>query len=102
MAKEKSLFELIWETGAEALKGIQKPGVRKSLKGQLRSADLDAEKQMHQAQSKLQDEYAKLDKWDINKCIEYRETIRKSEAARTHIAGIWADLFGEIMPPNED
>jgi len=100
--KEKSLFEKIWEKGADALKGLQQPGMRKAIKGNLRQAELDAESKKHTAQSKLEAEYAKLDKWDINKCIEYREDIRKADAALNHIKGIWTDLFGEEMPPNQD
>ena len=96
--KQTNLFEELWSKGKAAVKSIEKPFTAGDMKRALKSAASDTIKKQFEAQRKLHDEYAKFADFDINKCIEHKETIRKAKATLVHIKSIWTEIFNTEMP----
>jgi hypothetical protein len=100
--KEQSLFERLYEKGKEALKGIQKPLVKASMKRLLEGAYDDLSKKIHVKTIEVQNEMTKLDNLSPNVIVEAELTIRDHQAAQEILKEKYKELFDKELVREED
>lgn len=96
-SQKMSFFDKVWETGKEAIKNLQKPLVRRELRGRYEAAYLSCDKEIDACNNKLLESKSDLSKFDPKDIINYSETIERLQKAKKAIADDYLDMFGESI-----
>ena len=94
-----TLFDMLYDGAKEAVRTIQKPLVRRGLKRKFRSGFDNCQTLIDTQNSIIKDELATLEKVDINKCLQAKQTLRTLVEQQDDLKTLYKELFDEEFNP---
>lgn len=99
---EKSLFDRIWDTGAEAIKSLQKPMKVREIRGQFITAHDDLSQKILKKKTEINELRADIKNYDVKKVMGKRAEILEHEEAQQMLEAEYEAYLGEDLKSRLD
>lgn len=99
---KQTLFDKLYDGAEEAIKTLQKPIAKRTLKRKLTGARDAALSEIDNANLGIQKEVQKVNKCDINTVLRFKSDIRSRQEAIEDIEALYKELFNEDIPKDID
>lgn len=100
--KKPSLFDILFSATAEAIRKMKKPFIKGQIKRKLQSAYSHAAETAVNAEADIQKVRGDFEKYDVNKILELRRTIKTAKELQAEIKEEHLTLFSKEMVIEEE